>query len=141
MKKLLAISLLASIASFTVPANEVHSSLDYAQVKHVDAQQSKDGTWCFDTQILHNDQGWGHYADAWQIKDVKGNVLGERVLAHPHDNEQPFTRKLCHVKIPDGTTNIIVSAKCNEHGFGGHTINLDMGVSKGINFTIQRRSL
>lgn len=51
--------------------------------------------------ILHGDTGWDHYADGWRIEDADGQVLGTRILAHPHVNEQPFTRSLQISDLPD----------------------------------------
>ncbi|NNE53848.1 MAG: hypothetical protein HKN30_15780 [Sulfitobacter sp.] len=58
-------------------------------------------TFNFDVTISHQDTGWANYADAWRIVDLKGNELGLRNLAHPHEHEQPFTRSLSNVSIPD----------------------------------------
>ena len=115
------------------------TSLDFAQVSNVRATQSQDGSWCFDTQVRHNDQGWKHYADAWQIADLKGNVLAIRELAHPHDNEQPFTRSLCNIKLPKGLMKVVVSAKCNVHGVGGQSVEVDLMLEKGDRFSVTRR--
>lgn len=68
-------------------------------------------TWRFDVTVEHPDTGWDHYADGWRIEDAAGNELGLRVLAHPHVNEQPFTRSLSGVAIPDGTTEVFVRAR------------------------------
>ena len=95
------------------------SSIDFAQVTHVKATQKPGGSWCFDASVRHNDQGWKHYADGWEVIDLEGNQLGYRHLAHPHDNEQPFTRSLCNINIPSEMSTVIVRAKCNKHGFGG----------------------
>lgn len=95
------------------------SSIDFAQVTHVQATQKSNGRWCFDTSVRHNDQGWKHYADGWEVIDLEGNQLGYRHLAHPHDNEQPFTRSLCNINIPSEMSKVIVRAKCNKHDFGG----------------------
>lgn len=101
--------------------------LDYAQVQEVKAQKSSNGSWSFDVTIRHNDQGWNHYADKWIIVSPDtGEIYGERVLAHPHDNEQPFTRSLSGVIIPEGIT-VEVRAKCTLHGYEGKRITLDLG--------------
>ena len=113
-------------------------SLDYAQVTYVKASQSSNGSWCFDTQVRHNDEGWQHYADAWQVVSQQGDVLGERVLLHPHKNEQPFTRRLCGIEIPNDTTKVTVRARCNVHGFGGHEIVVDTTLSKGAGYSISK---
>ncbi|MFT6021929.1 MAG: hypothetical protein ACI9PY_000034 [Ascidiaceihabitans sp.] len=69
------------------------------------------GTWRFDVSILHPETGWDHYADGWRVLDMQGRELGMRVLAHPHENEQPFTRSLSGVAIPKGTTQVQIQAR------------------------------
>lgn len=88
---------------------------DAPQVTDVAVQVVADG-WRFDVSILHGDTGWDHYADGWQVEDAAGHVLGQRVLAHPHENEQPFTRSLV-VAIPDGVTQVFVRSRCNVDGW------------------------
>jgi len=51
-----------------------------------------------------------------------GNVVGERILAHPHDTEQPFTRSLTGLVIPEGVRNIRIRSRCNLHDYGGREI-------------------
>lgn len=67
--------------------------------------------------IRHPDTGWDHYADGWEVLDAAGNRLGYRELMHPHVNEQPFTRSLSGVVIPDGTREIFVRARCSVDGW------------------------
>lgn len=94
--------------------------LDYAQVRDVVATEQRDGVWRFDVTVVHNDTGWDHYADAWQVLDNRtGDLLGERTLLHPHVNEMPFTRSLSGVAIPNDVTEVRVRARCNVHGYGG----------------------
>ena len=90
-------------------------------IQKVLASQSDDGTWRFDVTILHPDEGWTHYADGWRILDMDGNELGMRVLYHPHVDEQPFTRSLPGVEIPDGTTQVQVQARDNPGGWNSGT--------------------
>ena len=52
--------------------------------------------------VLSADTGWDKYADRWEVRAPDGRVLGERVLAHPHENEQPFTRALERRRDPRG---------------------------------------
>jgi len=68
--------------------------------------------------LSHPDTGWDHYADGWEVLDADGNSLGVRELLHPHVNEQPFTRSLSGVAIPNDATVIYVRARCNLHGWG-----------------------
>ncbi|MEY1556801.1 hypothetical protein AB3Y40_14300 [Yoonia sp. R2331] len=89
---------------------------DPAEVTQVRMTQSGD-SWRFDVTLLHADTGWDHYADGWRIEDADGNVLGERPLAHPHVNEQPFTRSTSGVVIPDGITEVYVRTRDNVDGW------------------------
>lgn len=107
----------ASATKFDV--STYSNSLEFAQVVDVMATQKANGNWCFATSIRHNDEGWEHYADGWEVIDFSGMSLGYRKLHHPHVNEQPFTRSQCDIEIPKETNKVIVRAKCSKHGFDG----------------------
>ena len=116
--------LLAAGAAAAAGAQE-KPNLDFAQVEFVVATQSSDTTWRLDVTVRHKDQGWDHYADAWQVVDPETDeVLGERVLLHPHDTEQPFTRSQSAIRID--STRVVVRAKCDVHGFGGQEVVVDL---------------
>ncbi len=119
---------------------EGNSDLDYAQVIFVKATQSSDGSWRFDTTVRHDDQGWDDYADAWYVvhPDTE-EILGERILLHPHDNEQPFTRSQSGIVLPEGLTQVIVRAKDNVEGFGGQEVIVDLTVDESPYFTVSRQ--
>lgn len=72
--------------------------------------------WTFSVTLRHDDTGWDHYADLWQVFAPDGQLLGERVLLHPHENEQPFTRSLSGVEIPQNVDEVIIRARDNVHG-------------------------
>lgn len=78
-------------------------------------------TWRFDVTLSHPDTGWDHYADGWRVLDMAGTELGLRVLAHPHVQEQPFTRSLSGVTIPEGTDRVQVQARCGVDGWSDAT--------------------
>ena len=67
------------------------------------------------------DTGWDRYADAWEVRTTDGDVLGTRVLAHPHVDEQPFTRSLTDVEIPVAVTTVEIAARDSAVGFCGTT--------------------
>ena len=90
-----------------------------ADVVAVEASQSGNGTWRFDVTVTHADEGWDHYADQWDVLAPDGTVLGERVLAHPHVTEQPFTRSLSGVVIPSDIDTVTIRARDSVHGYGG----------------------
>ncbi|MBU2888911.1 hypothetical protein [Celeribacter halophilus] len=75
--------------------------------------------WRFDVTLSHPDTGWDHYADGWRVLDMDGTELGHRVLAHPHVHEQPFTRSLSGVDIPDGVTEVQIEARDTLEGWAG----------------------
>lgn len=68
--------------------------------------------------LSHDDSGWDHYANAWLVLDEDGKVIGERVLLHPHVDEQPFTRSLI-LTIPEPITLITIKGQDLVHGSGG----------------------
>jgi hypothetical protein len=71
----------------------------------------------FSVALSHPDTGWDHYADGWEVLNAGRNSLGIRELAHPHVTEQPFTRSLSDVQIPDGAQVVYVRARCNVDGW------------------------
>ena len=83
---------------------------------------ARDGTWRVEVTVEHADEGWDHYADAWEVVAPDGAVLGRRTLLHPHVDEQPFTRSLSGIGIPDGITEVTVRARDSVHGYGGQEL-------------------
>ena len=119
------------------------ADLDFAQVREVVATMTGSGdgetTWRFQVTVEHNDEGWDHYADLWQVVNPDtGDVYGERELLHPHDNEQPFTRSLSGITIPSDQTHVLVRARCNVHGFGGREVLVDLTAESGELFEVRR---
>lgn len=97
-----------------------------ADVLEVVATKESEGLWRFDVTVRHDDAGWDHYADAWEVRTLDGTVLGTRTLLHPHDTEQPFTRSLNGVEVPDGVTEVEVVARDKVHGYGGETVRVTL---------------
>ncbi|MCX7566537.1 hypothetical protein OS189_09315 [Sulfitobacter sp. F26169L] len=93
---------------------------DPATVQHVNVSKSGPA-YTFSVTVLHSDKGWDDYADAWRIKDMDGNILGERDLAHPHVDEQPFTRSLSGVKIPAGVDTVVIEVRDTATGWSPNT--------------------
>ena len=99
----------------------VWSSCIAGEANVLDVQVIKQGprTFRFDVTVEHTDEGWGHYADKWDVIGPDGTVFGSRVLVHPHVKEQPFKRSLNGVDIPKGVENVTIRAHDTVHGFGG----------------------
>lgn len=93
----------------------------------VKVSASKPGMgWEFRVTLRHPDTGWDHFADGWEVLDVDGNRLGYRKLHHPHVDEQPFTRSLRRVMVPDGTRKVMIRARCNEHGWASNVVAVEL---------------
>ena len=97
-----------------------------ADVVDVTVQQSFDHSYQFEVSVRHNDEGWNHYADRWEVLAPDGTVLATRVLMHPHVDEQPFTRSLSGVSIPKGIGTVTIRAHDLVHGYGGKTITVEL---------------
>lgn len=82
----------------------------------VDLQRGDTG-WTVSVTLSHPDTGWDHYADNWRIETADGTILGTRLLLHPHVEEQPFTRSLSDVQIPETVTEIYLRAGCIRDGW------------------------
>lgn len=55
----------------------------------------------FRVRVEHKDKDWKHYANRWEILSLDGKLLAVRELAHPHVDEQPFTRSLTATIAPE----------------------------------------
>jgi len=93
-----------------------------ADVVKVDVKKSGDRDFRFDVTVLHDDTGWDHYADKWDVVAPDGSILGTRILLHPHVNEQPFTRSLSNVKIPGSISHVSIRAHDSVHSYGGKVL-------------------
>jgi hypothetical protein len=93
-----------------------------ADVIAVEVKKLEDSTYQFDATVSHNDEGWNHYVNKWDVVASDGTVLGTRILYHPHVDEQPFTRSLPGVKIPKGINKVTVRAHDSVHEYGGKVV-------------------
>ncbi len=118
---------------------DFNPDLNFAQVVAVEARLESAGSWYFAVTVRHNDEGWDHYADLWEVIDPESSlVYGQRVLAHPHDTEQPFLRSQAGIQIPSEVSVVLVRARCTGHGFNGKAVLVDLTVSEGADFSVIR---
>jgi hypothetical protein len=80
----------------------------------------------FTVTLEHADQGWNHYANLWEVVTLDDQLLGARVLYHPHENEQPFTRSLSGVSIPAGVRQVKIRARDSVHGYAEQEFVVDI---------------
>ncbi len=131
MLMLMLVSASCASSGETGEANETASTVETtlptvagcANVVEADIELSGD-TYRVSATILSADTGWEKYADAWEVRSPDGTVLGTRILAHPHVDEQPFTRSLSGVDIPTGVMDVEIAARDSVVGFCGETVSV-----------------
>ena len=114
MRRALAIALLAATPAFAGPADVIEA----------EAVASGSG-FRVSATVRHADEGWDHYANAFEVVAPDGTLLETRVLHHPHVDEQPFTRSVS-VEVPDGIAEITVRAVDSVHGGGGASVTIPL---------------
>jgi hypothetical protein len=117
-----------------------------ADVEFVRAVEAADGTWTFAVTVRHPDTGWEDYADGWDAVTLQGVVIKRRsedpftrLLLHPHETEQPFTRSQAGLVIPEGVTQVIVRAHDIVDGYGGQEVTVDLSAESGSGFEVLRQ--
>jgi len=116
-----------------------------ADVQYVRAVQGADGTWAFSVTVAHPDTGWEDYVDGWDVLLPDGTVVKPdpdspftRLLLHPHETEQPFTRSQSGIEIPVGVTQVTVRAHDLVDGFGGREVIVDLTSESGQDYEVER---
>jgi hypothetical protein len=93
----------------------------------VDALVTKNGSsFRFDVTFSSPYDTAKRYADAYRIKNTNGFVYGIRELSHHHGNEQPFTRSISGVNIPNDVTEVIIEGRDKTYGWGGATLKVTL---------------
>lgn len=143
---LLVAALLLAACQLETPAPVVPKEVVVAanaDVEYVRAVQASDGRWTFHVTVRHPDNGWEDYADGWDIVLPDGSVVlpdpdspFTRLLLHPHENEQPFTRSQSGIAIPPDVNQVRVRAHDLVDGFGGREVAVDLTVASGTNFEV-----
>ena len=84
------------------------------------------GVYDFDVTMASPYDTPQRYADAFRVRAGDGRVLGVRVLLHDHADEQPFTRDLHGVKIPEEIGSVIIEGRDKSYGWGGGVLDLKL---------------
>ena len=95
--------------------------------------------------VAHPDTGWDDYADGWDVVLPDGTVVKPdsdspftRLLLHPHETEQPFTRNQSGIVIPADVSTVTVRAHDLVDGFGGKVVVVDLNSAEGDGYTVDR---
>ena len=127
------VAFLLALAAFnTAYANDV-------KILAADFQSNDGNPWSVNVTLQHADTGWDHFADNWRVVDSEGNVLGDRVLYHPHVDEQPFTRGLSDVKVPEGITTVYIEAHDKVHGWTPNRLKVDLNKANGGRLVLEAK--
>lgn len=128
-----------------VPAAASENPAANADVVAVKAVETAPGRWTFRVTVSHPDTGWQDYADGWNVVLADGTVVKRdpddaftRVLLHPHEHQQPFTRSQSGLAIPADAKKVTVRAHDLVDGFGGREIVVDLEQSAGEGFRVER---
>lgn len=118
-----------------------------ANVLYVRAVQQVDVTWTFYVTVEHPDAGWEDYADGWDVVLPSSEVIKPdenspftRLLLHPHENEQPFTRSQSGIIIPSNTAFVVVRAHDLVDGYGGEQVIVNLAAASGYRFEVEGQS-
>ena len=97
----------------------ITSNIFANEVKIVNVKASCDSNRIcnFNVTLKHEDTGWKHFANKWEVYTPDDKLIATRTLYHPHVNEQPFTRGLSNVKIPKGLNKVHIKAHDSVHGY------------------------
>lgn len=117
-----------------------------ADVEFVEAVETAPNVWTFSVTVAHPDTGWDDYADGWDVVLPNGDVVlpdadspFTRLLLHPHENEQPFTRSQSGIMLPGDVTTVTVRAHDLVAGFGGQEVTIDLSTAAAADlFTVTR---
>ena len=100
--------------------------------------------WTFHVTVAHPDTGWEDYVDGWDVVLPDGTVLKTdpespftRLLLHPHETEQPFTRSQSGLAIPASVSQVRVRAHDLVDGFGGREVVVDLQSESGERFSVE----
>jgi hypothetical protein len=96
------------------------------EVRILEVRVECPGSCTFAVTLEHGDEGWNHYANQWDVVTLDDQVLKSRVLHHPHENEQPFTRSLSGVTIPPGVSQVKIRARDTVHGYSAQEFLVDL---------------
>ena len=122
----LACAFIISGCSGSEPSDLTREIERYPDVIGVKVTETGENVYNFDVTISSAYDTPERYADAWRVKGEDGTVYGVRELLHDHATEQPFTRSLNDVAIPEGTARVIVEGRDLVHGWGGETMAVEL---------------
>ncbi|MGH9183129.1 MAG: hypothetical protein ACRDZ9_04845 [Acidimicrobiales bacterium] len=108
------------------PPPEGPAAQPFPDVVDVEVTPTGERTYRFSVTLSSPYDSEERYADAWRVVGPDGAEYGVRPLAHPHAGEQPFTRSLDGIRVPEGVDRVTVEGRDKENGYGGETVTVDI---------------
>ena len=106
--RILLLILLTTISSVSIASD--------AKIIKASAELTSAQKFNISVTLEHADEGWEHFANAWRVYTMEGELIGERVLHHPHVKEQPFARTLLGLSVPADVKEVVIVAVCSTTG-------------------------
>lgn len=85
-----------------------------------------DGSYGFGVTLSSPYDSEERYADAWRVVGDDGTVYGVRELLHDHAGEQPFSRRLEGLEIPETVERVTIQGRDSVYGWGGETVEVTL---------------
>lgn len=124
--KALIVGLIVLLCSPVLAMAESSDIQKYPDVVEVEVSADGDNGFDFSVTLSSPYDTPQRYADAFRVMSEEGDVYGVRELLHDHAGEQPFTRRLTGVAIPEEINTVIVQGRDQEYGYGGKTMEVDL---------------
>ena len=134
---LLAACLMLPAARFAAasPVEVVMAQFEKVHGEKLHGERAQGG-WRVSVTLRHGDTGWDHYANVWVVETLDGNELGRRVLFHPLEDEQPFTRSQ-RIAIPAHVIRVRVRAGDNLSGIDSNSVVVDLARGEGDRYQVR----
>lgn len=113
--------LIPTLATMLIATHAIAGEADVVGVK---VRRDAERVYDFDVTIRSVDRNRDYYADAFEVLAPDGTLLGRRVLSHPHETEQPFTRELYGVRIVPGIERVTVRARHKPKDYDDRTLRI-----------------
>lgn len=115
-----------TLSTSSTSVTEADTEQEFPDVIDVEVSSKEPGVFAFDVTISSPYDSPDRYADAWRVTGADGTVYGIRELLHDHASEQPFTRSLGGVEIPENVDEVVVEARDLVNGWGGETMRVPL---------------
>jgi len=136
-----ALALLALCVLAPTPISAQNEGESCAHVVGATASKSSSSSmenhnsWTISATVSSSETGWDKHSDEWKVEHSEdGTMFGTRTLGHPYVDEQPFTKSLSGVNIPDTANVVTISARDSVLGCCGdsHQLTLQDETATGM---------